>query len=96
MGGNHSQKFNCYGCNKETIGVISDIQTSHGINQCIICTNCFNAISLSLLGKINERVDELINKASEEKIDLSTKFAIGSKEYNDIYYSKIDDESMHM
>ena len=39
MSNNHSQKFYCYSCNKETLGIISDVQTSRGINQCIICTN---------------------------------------------------------
>ena len=38
MSNNHSQKFYCYSCNKETLGIISDVQTSRGINQCIICT----------------------------------------------------------
>ena len=52
MSNNHSQKFYCYSCNKETLGIISDVQTSRGINQCIICTNCFNMVSLSLLDKI--------------------------------------------
>lgn len=65
---NHSQKFYCYSCNKETLGIISDVQTSHGINQCIICTNCFNMVSLSLLDKINKKVDELIKEYHKQDL----------------------------
>lgn len=95
MSNNHSQKFYCYSCKKETLGIISDVQTSHGINQCIICTNCFNMVSLSLLDKINKKVDELIKEAAKAKIDPTTKFVIGSKEYNDYYYPKFDEKGMH-
>ena len=87
MSNNHSQKFYCYSCNKETLGIISDVQTSRGINQCIICTNC--------LDKINKKVDELIKEAAKAKIDPTTKFVVGSKEYNDYYYPKFDEKGMH-
>lgn len=81
-----TQKFYCYNCNKETLGILSNIQTSHGINQCIICTNCFNIISLSLLDSINKTV----NESRKNVIDPTTKFIVGSKEYNDYYYPEID------
>ena len=90
----HSQKFYCYSCNKETLGIISNIQTSRGINQCIICTNCFNMVSLSLLDKINKKVDELIKEDAKAKIDPTTEFVIGSIEYNDYYYPKFE-KGMH-
>ncbi|CDE48898.1 unknown [Firmicutes bacterium CAG:460] len=95
MNTNNTQKFYCYNCNKETLGVLTDIQTSHGINQCIICTNCFSVISLSLLDRINRKVDELKRQTAKIEIDSTTKFARDSKEYNDYYYPKIDKKGMH-
>ena len=95
MSNNLSQKFYCYNCNKKTLGILYDMQTSHGINQCIICTNCFNVISLSLLDSINKEVNEFRKEALESKIDPTTKFIVGSKEYNDYYYPKIDKKGTH-
>ena len=80
MSTNNTQKFYCYNCNKETLGMLYDFQTSHGINQCIICTNCFNVISLSLLDKINK----LIKRTTKMEISQTTNFASDSKEY---YYN---------
>ena len=95
MSNNLSQKFYCYNCDKETLGIIADIQTAHGINQCIICTDCFNVVSLSLLDRINNKVDALRKEAAELKIDPTTEFIRGSKEYSDYYYPKIDKKGMH-
>jgi hypothetical protein len=52
-------------------------------------------VSLSLLDKINKKVDELIKEAAKAKIDPTTKFVVGSKEYNDYYYPKFDEKEMH-
>lgn len=95
MNNNHTQKLYCYNCDKETLGILYDIQTSHGINQCIICTNCFNVISLSLLDKINKKIEEFRMETTKIEMDPTTKFVKGSKEYNDYYYPKIDKKGMH-
>lgn len=75
-----AQKFYCYNCKKETLGILSNVQTSHGRDQCIICTNCFNVISLSLLDKINK----LIKRTTKMEISQTTNFASDSKKY---YYN---------
>jgi len=51
-------------------------------------------VSLSLLDKINKKVDELIKEDAKAKIDPTTEFVIGSKEYNDYYYPKFE-KGMH-
>ena len=80
-----AQKFYCYNCKKETLGILSNVQTSHGRDQCIICTNCFNVISLSLLDKINK----LIKRTTKMEISQTTNFASDSKKYY-YNYPKID------
>ncbi len=86
---NYVQKFYCHSCNKETLGVIFAFKTSHGTNQCIVCSNYFNIFSMQYLYMINNKNDELMNGAI--KIDPITKFVVGSEGYNAYYHPTIEE-----
>ena len=85
---NKLQKFYCSACEKETLGLLRDIQTAHGIRESIMCTECGHLVSLSLLASLIDSENEIKNNIYySDKIDES--------EYvkNNIYYSDKIDES---
>ena len=90
---NNIQKFYCHVCGKVTLGQLVDIQTHKGIHQSIICNDCGNVVSLFLLDSINRLLDEAAK--SKNSIDQRTKFVVGSPEYNDYHYPKIDESEKH-
>lgn len=90
---NNLQKFYCYVCDKVTLGQLIDIQTSKGIRKSIICNECGNIVSLFLLDSINRLINDA--QKSKSKIDPKTEFVVGSPEYNDYYYPKIDKLERH-
>ena len=94
MNNSHYQKFFCYGCGEESVGLLKNIQTPNGIRECIICTKCFGIISLSLLDKISKEINEFSEKTIKIELDPTTKFARGSEEYNNFYYPKTNKDGM--
>ena len=90
---NNLQKFYCYACNHETLGQLMHIQTSNGIRPSIMCNECGNIVSLSLLDSINRMMNN--SKELKPNIDSKTGFVVGSPEYNDYYYPKIDKSGIH-
>lgn len=94
MNNSHYQKFFCYGCGEESVGLLKNIQTPNGIRECIICTKCFGIISLSLLDKFSKGINEFSEKTTKIELDPTTKFARGSEEYNNYYYPKTNKDGM--
>ena len=90
---NNLQKFYCHACGKVTLGQLTDIPTSKGIRKSIICNECGNIVSLFFLDSINRLINDALK--SKSNIDPKTGFVVGSPEYNDYYYPKIDKSEKH-